>query len=91
MTTNTPQCRCLACGECFEALTGIDPNDRPSEGDLIVCIRCGGVMATAHDLTVRGLSGEEIAKIQDDPQLTQYLAQCVRVVHFVRAVHERRN
>jgi len=74
MTTHTPESKCLNCGYVMDAATGFGPDNKPSEGDIAICFRCGAVMAFGKDLKLRGLSDQEIARIEADSLLVRELS-----------------
>lgn len=65
--------------------------DAPSPGDLTVCLKCGAVMELSANLTCIGLTREKVEKVQADTKLMNAVARLVKAVHFVMALHERRN
>ncbi len=50
---------CLSCGTIVDAATGVGQDDRPEEGDVTICIKCGHLMAFSSDLSFRELDEEE--------------------------------
>jgi hypothetical protein len=82
MITRTPECNCLHCGYTLDA-TGPTSNEEQSPlspGDLVLCIRCGAVMMFADDLTVRGMSTEEMDKLCSDRETMNHLARQVKLM-----------
>ena len=78
MTTKTPECRCLHCGHPLTATTGVNHNERPGPGDVVICWTCGAIMKFANDLTVRGMTDQEAKDLLADPEYSRYLAKIVR-------------
>jgi hypothetical protein len=88
MRTRTPECRCLGCGKRLDAVgpvapDGSDANDRPSPGDVTVCLRCGAVMMLAEDLTVRGMTEAEMDLLCNDKGYMNFLAGVVRNIRMI--------
>jgi len=83
MITRTPESRCLNCGKKLDALGGIDTDDAPEPGNLVLCIACGAVMMIADDLTPRGMTREEMDDLCNDAETMNYLARQVRKIHML--------
>ena len=80
-----PLCRCLACGHEIDASGALDgSNELPEPGSIVVCIRCGAVMMHAQDMTLRGMTDEEMDEVTADKELMNNLAKNVRKVHLLR-------
>lgn len=47
----------------------VNGDERPTPGDITVCIYCGHIMAFADDLSFRELTGEEIHDIAGDERI----------------------
>jgi hypothetical protein len=80
--------RCLECGALMNAIGTADPN-KPASIDpetfaLCVCIKCGAVMTLAPDLTLRGMTEEEMDGLLRDDESMNELARMVRNVHLFR-------
>jgi hypothetical protein len=58
----------------------------PGAGDVAVCLRCGAAMRYNADLSVRGMTPEEVDEITNDPHFLQELTKVVLGVHIVRAL-----
>jgi len=84
---HTPESKCLHCGKILDMAGSPDgsPIDRPSDGDITVCIRCGAVMAFDGEGKVRGMTDEEIATVTRDAELMSSIARTVRSIRIVRA------
>jgi hypothetical protein len=83
MITRTPESRCLNCNKKLDALGGIDTEDPPEPGNLVLCIACGAVMMIADDLTPRGMTREEMDDLCNDAETMNYLARQVRKIHML--------
>lgn len=79
--------KCLACGHTINRVGCFDDEAQlpPEPGDLVLCIRCGAIMALADDKhSVRPLEEEEIEELVADPDTIQELSEKVARIHFVR-------
>jgi hypothetical protein len=82
----TPLCSCLACGHRLNA--GAAPDDSgalPGPNDLTVCLQCGAVMKYAADMTLRGMSDEEMDELTNDADWMNEVARLVKRVHLIKA------
>jgi hypothetical protein len=77
-THRLPKATCLACGcqhnraSSFETLARArsDTHDnRPDDGDLTICIRCGHIMAYTADLSMRELTDAEVVKAAGNQEI----------------------
>lgn len=84
--TLTPLNKCLNCGYKINAAGTPDGSAGapPTDGSLAVCLKCGAVMAYAHDLTLRGLTDAEMDEIINERETMDVLAHLVRRIHFIR-------
>jgi hypothetical protein len=64
-----PQSHCLSCGEVLDGATCVGSDNKPSPGDVFVCIECGHIMAFDQGLKFRELTNEESVAIAGDPYL----------------------
>jgi len=83
MITRTPESRCLNCNNKLDALGGIDTEDAPEPGNLVLCIACGAVMMIADDLTPRGMTREEMDDISNHAETMTFLARQVRKIRMI--------
>jgi hypothetical protein len=83
MISRTPVSRCLNCGHKFNAAGGINAEDAPEPGNICLCIACGAVMLYAEDLTVRGMTREEMDDLSNDAETMNFLARQVRSIHML--------
>ncbi len=83
MITRMPECRCLNCGRKFNAAGGVNAEDAPEPGNICLCIECGAVMLYGEDLTVRGMTREEMDDLSNDAEAMQFLARQVRKIHML--------
>ena len=83
MITRTPECHCLNCGHKFDAAGAINAEDAPEPGNICLCIECGAVMMYAEDLTVRGMTREEMDAICNDAETMNFLARQVQKIHML--------
>lgn len=65
--TRTPVSHCPHCGKRFDAATSTTGKHKPKEGDVSICISCGGILIIKKDLTVRRATKEEHQKVSLDP------------------------
>jgi hypothetical protein len=84
MTTRTPECRCLNCGTRLSAATGNEYDNPPQEGAIMVCMRCGAIMAFDDELQVRCLTAAEAQAVAADTELLRELAAVVLKVRLVQ-------
>lgn len=81
-----PECNCLQCGHKMNASGSADGAPHlPEPGDLVLCIRCGAVMMHADDMTVRGMTDEEMDELVADKETMDELAKNVKRIHLMRA------
>ena len=83
MTSRMPESRCLNCGHKFNAAGGVNSEDAPEPGNICLCIDCGAVMLYAEDLTVRGMTREEMDDLTNDAETMQFLASQVHKIHML--------
>lgn len=84
--TRTPECRCLACGKVLDALGTQDGKAMlPEPGNLAVCFYCGAVMIIADDLTVRGMTDDEMDDVIADREAMNEIAKLVVNMRLIRA------
>lgn len=81
MSTRLPESRCTNCGKLCDAATGVGHKDRPSPGDVTICIGCGHLMAYDEQLAVRNLTDAEVVECAGDPRIikAQALIAAVRI------------
>ena len=84
-THPTPQSKCLQCGYLMNAAGSTDgrPIEPPEPGNLAVCLRCGAVMMYADDLTVRGMTVEEMDDLTNDREAMNGLARLVKRIQLI--------
>jgi len=63
-TTQHKASKCPTCGHKLNASS--HHSGVPSAGDCSVCIDCGSILEYKEDLTLRGLTTEELAKIEHE-------------------------
>jgi hypothetical protein len=61
--TRRPAEACPLCGHVIDAHSDLESGDPPREGDLSVCIRCGGLLTFTADRTLRILRDGEYAEL----------------------------
>ena len=83
MITRMPESRCLNCGHKFNAAGSIDADQAPEPGNICLCIKCGAVMLYAEDLTVRGMTREEMDDLSNDAEAMNFLARQVRKIYML--------
>lgn len=83
MITRLPECRCLNCNHPLDAAGGVNTDDAPEPGNICLCIECGAVMMYAEDLTVRGMTREEMDDLCNDAETMQFLARQVQKIHMI--------
>jgi len=68
-----PMNKCVHCGHPvnFASATKGSINDRPSPGDLSICISCSGLMCFDDDLGLRHLTQDERAVAENDKRVVQ--------------------
>ena len=82
-----PESSCLSCGHRMDHVGSPDgrPIEPPNDGDLSLCIRCGGVMAFDSSGRLRGMTRAEIDSLMADQEYMAYLATLVNRIYFVQA------
>jgi Zn ribbon nucleic-acid-binding protein len=81
-----PECKCLFCGHNMNASASVDGTlNLPEPGDLVLCLKCGAVMKHADDMSVRGMTDEEMDELIADTETMDELAKAVQGIHFIRA------
>lgn len=81
-----PKSACLQCGYRMDAASSADNSGAlPRPGDPTVCIKCGAVMLFADDLSLRGLSDDEIQQFTADRELMAAIGRVVQAIHFMHA------
>jgi hypothetical protein len=83
MTTHVPESRCLHCGHKLDAATGVGHHDAPEPGNLSLCINCGAVTIYAEDLTLRGMTREEMDALTNDRETMSFLVRQVQKIHML--------
>jgi hypothetical protein len=83
--TRTPEGRCLNCGYKINTSGTADASDgAPTEGCLLVCLKCGAVMMYDRDLKPRGMTDAEMDELTADQEAMDDLARIVKRVHLVK-------
>jgi hypothetical protein len=80
--TRTPESHCLNCGYKLDAATGVNHDDRPRPGNLLICFRCGAVMKFDDGLKPRAMTEKEQAEIHADPQLMEFLDKVTQKIRM---------
>lgn len=81
-----PECHCLQCGHKMNASGSVDGSlDLPEPGDLVLCLKCGAVMKHADDMSVRGMTEQEMDELIADTETMDELAKNVQRIHIMRA------
>ena len=76
-TSRYPQQACPSCGYKFDAATGLNGADRPSEGAVSICLACGSLGIFTYvlgQLTVRAATPAEHDELIGDPFIRRALA-----------------
>jgi hypothetical protein len=63
-----PKVSCAYCNKILDAATASDETATPSEGDLSVCIHCGGVHFFTKELTLRKMTVAEFKALPEGTQ-----------------------
>lgn len=72
-TTDTAT-RCPHCGVAHECATGLDNNNRPTDGSISICIECAGVGIFEKEGTaVRAPTDDELTAIMAEPKTTRII------------------
>lgn len=80
-----PTCNCPYCGHEFNRASSLTSKDRPSPGDLTLCIKCSLVMAFDDDLRVRPLNADELKSLLKEPGLAAFVARTAAVIQHLQA------
>ena len=83
MITRIPECRCLNCGYKMDSAGGANTEAAAEPGCICLCIACGAVMVFDDDLTLRGMTLEEMDELTNDAETMQFLAGQVRAIHML--------
>jgi len=75
--------RCLECGQPVGFATGYDEVAAPTPGEVAPCVHCGAVMMFDRDLTVRGLTREEMDDVANNRELMTRLMRQASGIHMV--------
>jgi len=67
--TFIPPHRCPRCNYRMDCTTDAYGEAKPKEGDVSICLMCGGLMVFNADLTVRKPTKEENLRFQSDPSI----------------------
>lgn len=71
-----PACSCPHCGKELNAATNVDgEGGSPSEGDISLCIGCGGFLTFNKDLTVRELSYDDVVDLKPEERSELFRAK----------------
>jgi len=86
-THHMQSCRCLNCGHSLNAASSTSgkPIERPKDGDITVCIKCGAVMAYDGVRGLRGLSDAEIHELMADTEKMDEIAHTVQAIRVIQA------
>ena len=68
-TFDVPKVGCLGCGAPNDAASDTLGGDKPSEGDVTICIYCGHISVFNTNLTLRNPTDEEIHIIAGDKRI----------------------
>jgi len=71
MTDNEMMVKCLGCGAPNDATSPTHGGNKPSEGDVTVCMYCGHISVFNADLTLRNPNDEEAYAIAGDQRILQ--------------------
>jgi len=71
---------CLACGGLLDAATGLFEANRPSSGDITLCLQCGHIMAFTDNLGFRELTDAEAHAVAGDKRILAAQAARHRVM-----------
>ena len=69
LTTKLISIACPFCGKQLDRATCPKEDAAPVEGDLTVCVGCGGVMVFGKELVLRRASQEELDELDDVSRL----------------------
>lgn len=72
-TISVPEHFCLACNAKIDSVSNTTGDQKPSEGDITICLPCGHIMAFNKDLTVRELTKQELIDIAGNQHLIKVL------------------
>jgi DNA-directed RNA polymerase subunit RPC12/RpoP len=68
-TFHVPKAKCLGCGAPNDAASDTIGGNKPSEGDVAVCMYCGHISVFNADLTLRNPNDEEMLAIAGDQRI----------------------
>jgi hypothetical protein len=84
-TFEIPESHCLNCGRALTRISDLRSQAVPVPGSLVVCIYCSSVMAVADDLSMRGMTDDEIDQLLADEETVGDLREMVARVRFAKA------
>lgn len=58
-----PKTRCLECGHDFDRASDVIAKNKPTPGDVSLCIECANIAMFDDDLTLRSITEREIARL----------------------------
>jgi len=83
----TPDCKCLRCGKAMDALGTGNPKIKADAkpGDVAACLKCGAVMLLTDNLTVLGMTDQEMDDLMANSETMNDIARMVQAIHMIRA------
>lgn len=83
--SRVPQSTCPVCGTLLNAASFFTGESSPRPGDLSVCIECTAILVFQADLTVQGISEEELESLP--PELH---VELIRMRQILKEFHQDR-
>jgi len=81
--TRIPECHCLNCGKLLDTVGGVDHEDAPEPGCVVLCLRCGAVQMLGDNLSLRGLTEGEMDYLTNDAEYMSFLARLVGQIRLI--------
>lgn len=85
--------RCPSCTKLLNGFTGVSTDDKPSDGDVTVCVYCFSVCQYEKNLTnLRLLTQEELLKLKkENPEDFAMIKEAIRQVYMIHKNNELDN
>jgi hypothetical protein len=84
-----PETRCLnpECGRTLNAIGTLDGSiPGPQPGDPVACLRCGNVMTTGEDGSLRPFTDQEARELMADQEAMRDLFRAIGRIHAINVM-----
>lgn len=79
-----PKSSCPLCGKKLDAASDADGEERPSPGDVTLCIGCGTVFEYDGEMKLRVMTEAELSALEEEVQ-AQIKTVRMAILHWVKA------